>query len=134
MYVFKHALIQEAAYTSLLRRTRQHYHQWIAQALERQFAEVATVQPELLAHHYTEAGLVPEALPYWQRAGQQTAERSAHVEAIAHLNQGLRVLTTLPETRARDQQELTLRIDVGKSLSATKGWASPEAEVAYTRA
>lgn len=133
-YVFKHALIQEAAYTSLLRRTRQHYHQWIAQALERQFAEVATVQPELLAHHYTEAGLVQEALPYWQRAGQHAAERSAHVEAIAHLNQGLRVLTTLPETRERDQQEITLRIDLGKSLSATKGWASPEAEVAYTRA
>jgi TOMM system kinase/cyclase fusion protein len=133
-YVFKHALIQEAAYTSLLRRTRQHYHQWIAQALERQFAEVATVQPELLAHHYTEAGLVQEALPYWQRAGQQAAARSAHVEAIAHLNQGLRVLTTLPETRARDQQELTLHIDLGKSLIVTKGWASPEAEVAYTRA
>ncbi len=133
-YVFKHALIQEAAYTSLLRRTRQHYHQWIAQALERQFAEVATVQPELLAHHNTEAGLVQEALPYWQRAGQQAAERSAHTEAIAHLNQGLRVLTTLPETRERDQQELTLRIDLGKSLIATQGWASPEAEVAYTRA
>jgi predicted ATPase/class 3 adenylate cyclase len=133
-YVFKHALIQEVAYASLLRRTRQHYHQWIAQALERQFAEVATVQPEQLAHHYTEAGLVQEALPYWQRAGQQAAERSAHVEAIVHLNQGLRVLTTLPETRARDQQELTLRIDLGKSLSATTGWASPEAEVAYTRA
>jgi TOMM system kinase/cyclase fusion protein len=133
-YVFKHALIQEAAYASLLRRTRQHYHQWIAQALERQFAEVATVQPELLAHHYTEAGLVQEALPYWQRAGQQAAERSAHVEAIAHLNHGLRVLTTLPETRARDQQELTLRIDLGKSLIATTGWASPAAEVAYTRA
>jgi predicted ATPase/class 3 adenylate cyclase len=133
-YVFKHALIQEAAYTSLLRRTRQHYHQWIAQALERQFTEVATVQPELLAHHYTEAALVQEALPYWQRAGQQAAERSAHVEAIAHFNQGLRVLTTLPETRERDQQELTLRIDLGKSLTVTKGWASPEAEVAYTRA
>jgi predicted ATPase len=117
-YVFKHALIQEVAYASLLRRTRQHYHQWIAQALERQFAEVATVQPEQLAHHYTEAGLVQEALTYWQRAGQQAAERSAHVEAIVHLNQGLRVLTTLPETRARDQQELTLRIDLGKSLSA----------------
>jgi len=133
-YVFKHALIQGAAYASLLRRTRQHYHQWIAQALETQFTEVAMVQPELLAHHYTEAGLVQEALPYWQRAGQHAAERSAHVEAIAHLNQGLRVLTTLPETRERDQQELTLRIDLGKSLIATKGWASPEAEVTYTRA
>ena len=133
-YVFKHGLIQEAAYASLLRRTRQHYHQWIAQALETQFTEVAMVQPELLAHHYTEAGLVQEALPYWQRAGQHAAERSAHVEAIAHLNQGLRVLTTLPETRERDQQELTLRINLGKSLIATKGWASPAAEVAYTRA
>lgn len=133
-YVFKHALIQEAAYTSLLRRTRQHYHHWIAQALETQFAEVALGQPELVAHHYTEAGLCAPALPYWQRAGQQAAERSAYPEAMAHLNQGLRVLTTLPETRERDQQEITLRIDLGKSLTATKGWASPQAEVAYTRA
>jgi len=133
-YTFKHALIQDAAYQSLLRSTRQQYHQRIARVLEERFPEVTTTQPELLAHHYTEAGLVQEALPYWQRAGQQAAERSAHVEAIAHLNQGLRVLTTLPETRERDQQELTLRIDLGKSLIATKGWASPEAEVAYTRA
>ncbi|HSX81640.1 MAG TPA: adenylate/guanylate cyclase domain-containing protein, partial [Candidatus Saccharimonadia bacterium] len=133
-YLFKHALIQEAAYQSLLRSTRQQYHQRIARVLEERFPEVTTTQPELLAHHYTEAGLVQEAPPYWQRAGQQAAERSAHVEAIAHLNQGLRVLTTLPETRERDQQELTLRIDLGKSLIATKGWASPEAEVAYTRA
>jgi hypothetical protein len=76
-YVFKHALIQEAAYTSLLRRTRQRYHQWIAEALETQFSEVAMVQPELVAHHYTEAGLRAQALPYWQRAGQQARERSA---------------------------------------------------------
>jgi TOMM system kinase/cyclase fusion protein len=133
-YVFKHALIQEAAYTSLLRRTRQHYHQWIAQALERQFAEVAAVQPELVAHHYTEAGLVTDALPYWQRAGQQAAERSAHTEAIAHLSTGLKLLISLPDTPERTLQELILHLTLGPSLMATKGWAAPETEQAYTRA
>src|SRR5215510_15721372 len=91
-------------------------------------------EPELVAHHYTEANLPGQAVPYWQQAGQVAQARSAHHEAIAHLNQGLRVLTTLPETRERDQQELTLRIALGTSLGVTKGWAAPEAEVAYTRA
>lgn len=133
-YVFKHALIQEAAYTSLLRRTRQHYHQWIAQALETQFPEVATVHPELVAHHYTEAGLHAQALPYWHRAGRQAAERSAHTEVIAHLTKGLELLTTLPDVPERTQQELTLYLTLGPSLMATKGWAAPEVENAYTRA
>jgi predicted ATPase/class 3 adenylate cyclase len=133
-YLFKHALIQDAAYTSLLRSTRQRVHQQVARQLEAHFPKAVETEPELLAHHYTEANLLGQAVPYWQRAGQVAQGRSAHHEAIAHLNQGLRVLTTLPETRARDQQELPLRIDLGKSLIATKGWASPETEAAYTRA
>jgi TOMM system kinase/cyclase fusion protein len=133
-YVFKHVLIQEAAYASLLRRTRQHYHQWIAQALETEFPEVASVQPELVAHHYTAAGLPAQALPYWQRAGQQAAERSAHAEAIAHLTKGLELLARLPEAPERTQWELTLYLILGRSLMATRGWAAPEVEDAYTRA
>ena len=121
-YVFKHALIQEAAYTSLLRRTRQRYHQWIAEALETQFSEVAMVQPELVAHHYTEAGLRAQALPYWQRAGQQARERSAHAEAIAHLTKGLELLTTLPDTPERARQELSLHIALGATWPPRKVW------------
>ena len=91
-YVFKHALIQDAAYESLLKSTRQHYHQRIAQVLEAQFPETAGAQPELLAHHYTEAGLTRQAVDYWYKAGQRAIERSAHLEAITHLRQGLALL------------------------------------------
>ena len=89
-YFFKHVLIQEAAYQSLLRSTRQQYHRQIAQVLEERFPETCEEQPELLAHHYTEAGLQAPAVAYWQRAGQRAIERSAYVEAIAHLDKGLR--------------------------------------------
>ena len=81
VYQFKHALIQEAAYASLLRRTRQHYHQHIAQVLEAQFPDTVATQPELLAQHYTEAGRTEQAIPYWQRAGQHASDRSAYLEA-----------------------------------------------------
>ena len=88
-YLFKHALIQEAAYQSLLRSTRQQYHQRIAQVLEERFPEVVETQPELLAHHYTEAGLTDQAVDYWQRAGQRAGERSANQEAISQLTTGI---------------------------------------------
>src|SRR5262249_8489338 len=88
-YMFKQGLIQDAAAQSLLKSTRQQYHQRIAHVLEAQFPETAEAQPELLAHHYTEAGVGEHAIPYWQRAGQRANERSAHVEAISHLTKGL---------------------------------------------
>ena len=88
-WVFKHALIQDAAYQSLLRSKRQQIHQDIAQVLEKRFPDIAQTQPELVAHHYTEAGAREEALDYWKRAGQRAFERSANVEAIEHLSQGL---------------------------------------------
>ena len=110
MYVFKHALIQDAAYQSLLKRTRQQYHQHIAQVLEAQFPETVAMQPELLAHHYTEAGLGAPALDYWQRAGEQALQRSAHVEAISHLRKGLEVLQGLPTTPERLQHEMQLQL------------------------
>jgi class 3 adenylate cyclase len=125
-YLFKHALVQDAAYQSLLRSTRQQYHQRIAQVSEAQFLETATTQPELLAHHYTEAGLTAQAIPYWQRAGQRAVERSANLEAVAHLTKGLEVLTTLPDTPERAQQELVMQTTLGPALVAIKGQASPE--------
>jgi predicted ATPase len=133
-YVFKHALIQDAAYQSLLKSTRQQYHQRIAQVLAERFPEIVETQPELLAQHYTEAGLAQQAIPYWQRAGQRAAEHSAHAEAIGHFRQALAVLTLLPDTSARAQQELLLQRALGASLLATKGFAAPEVAHVYTRA
>ncbi len=133
-YRFKHVLIQEAANQSLLRSTRQRHHQRIAQVLEARFPELCETQPELLAHHYTEAGVIALAIPYWQQAGQRASERSAHVEAIAHLTRGLEVLNTLPDTPERTQQELVLQTTLGPALIATKGWAAPEVGKVYARA
>jgi class 3 adenylate cyclase/predicted ATPase len=133
-YLFKHALIQDAAYQSLLRSKRQQYHQRIAQVLEERFSEIRETQPELLAHHYTEAGLIAQAIPYWQQAGQRAVERSAHAEAIAHLTRGLELLTTLRDTPERVPQELLLQITLGVSLVASRGWAAPEVGKVYTRA
>jgi predicted ATPase len=133
-YLFKHALIQDAAYQSLLKGTRQKYHKQIANVLEERFPETKETQPELLAHHYTEAGLIAQALPYWQGAGQRAAQRSANIEAIAHLTKGLELLKTLPETPERAQQELALQITLNSPLIATKGYAAPEVERVCSRA
>jgi predicted ATPase len=133
-YVFKHALIQDAAYQSLLKSTRQQYHQRIAQVLEAQFPETAEAEPELLAHHYTEAGLTEKAVHYWYYAGQRAIERSAHMEAIAHLRQGLALLQMLPETLERTRREVDMLIALGASRIATKGHAAPEVGQTYTRA
>lgn len=133
-YQFRHALIQDTAYASLLRRTRQRYHRDIAQVLEGHFAETTETQPELLAHHYTEAGLTEQAIPYWQRAGERAAQRSANVEAIRHLSKGLELLATLPDTPERSQQELTLQVTLGPVLSATRGYTGPDVEHTYARA
>jgi TOMM system kinase/cyclase fusion protein len=133
-YVFKHALIQDAAYQSLLKSTRQRYHQRTAQVLEAQFPETVETQPELLAHHYTEAGLGAPAVPYWQTAGQRAAQRSAHQEAVGHLTKGMAVLQTLPDTPERTHQDLRLHVALGVSLMAVKGRAAPDVERVYTRA
>jgi predicted ATPase len=133
-YLFKHALIQDAAYQSLLKSTRQQYHQQIAQVLEEQFSETKETQPELLAHHYTEAGLIKQAIPYWQKAGQRAVQRSANVEAIAHLTKGLELLKTLPDTPERAQQELMLQVALSIPLMLTRGWAAPEVGRVHSRA
>jgi hypothetical protein len=133
-YMFKHALIQGAAYESLLKSTRQHYHQRIAHVLEAQFPAIVDQQPELLAYHCTGAGLTGKAVHYWQQAGQRAIKRSAHVEAINHLRTGLALLQTFPETLERVQREVDMLISLGASLTATKGYAAPEVGETYTRA
>ena len=133
-YMFKHALLQEAAYQSLLRSTRQQYHQRTAQVVAERFPDLAETQPELLAQHYTEAGLSALAIPYWQRAGEGALQRSAHVEAIAHLSRGLGLLETLPPTPERTRQEIVLYSALGGALMATRGYAAPEVEQAYRQA
>ncbi|NOT56629.1 MAG: AAA family ATPase [Deltaproteobacteria bacterium] len=133
-YFFKHALIQDTAYQSLLKSTRQQYHRQIAQVLQEQFPATTEAQPELLAHHYTEANLIEHAIPYWQQAGQKAVERSANVEAVAHLTRGLELLKALPGTPARAHQELTLQLALALPLTVTKGYGTPEVEAAATRA
>jgi predicted ATPase len=133
-YVFKHALIQDAAYESLLKSTRQQYHQRIVQVLEAQFPETAEAQPELVAHHCMDAGLTAQSVPYWHKAAQRAVERSAHLEAIAHLRQGLALLHTLPETPERTQRDVDMHIALGASLFATKGYGASEVEQTYSRA
>jgi len=134
VYTFKHVLIQEVAYQSLLHSARQHLHQRLAQALIEHFPALAATQPERLAHHYTEAGQHELAIAYWQRAGERAEARFAPMEAIAHLSRGLALLQALPETTARKQQELTLLIALGQPLRITKGNAAAEVEQTYARA
>jgi class 3 adenylate cyclase len=133
-YIFKHALIQDAAYQSLLKSTRQQLHQRIVQVLEARFPETAETQPELLAHHCTEAGLSAQAVPYWQRAGERALQRSANFEAVSHVTRGLEVLTALPETHERTHQELALQLTLGPALAATKSQQAPETARTYARA
>jgi class 3 adenylate cyclase/predicted ATPase len=133
-YTFKHALIQDAAYQSLLRSTRQQYHQQIAQVIEARFSVLVETQPELVAQHYTAAGCTKQAMVYWQRAGQLASDRSANLEAVSHLTIGIELLKTLPETPAHTQQALTLHTALGAALQIAKGHAAPEVEQAYTQA
>jgi predicted ATPase len=133
-YLFKHALIQDTAYQSLLKSRRQQLHQQIAQILAERFPETKDTQPELLAHHYTEAGLIEQAIPYWQKAGQKAASRSANSEASRHLTKGIELLKTLQSTPALFQQELILQTTLGPVLMAVKGYAAPEVGQAYARA
>ena len=125
-YSFKHALVQDTAYASLLRRARQGYHERIAKVLGQDFPETAETQPELLAHHYTEAGLGDSAVSYWLRAGDMANRRSAYSEAIAHVTQGLTVLRNLPGTAARADQEIRLHLALARSLMARNGIGAPQ--------
>jgi class 3 adenylate cyclase/predicted ATPase len=133
-YLFKHALVQEAAYGTLLRRTRQQLHARIAGVLETQSPELMDTQPELFAQHYAEAGLVEKSVAYWSKAGRRSVTRSAMVEAAAHFQRGLSQLLTLPDNFERQRQELEFCSALGAVLTAAKGYAAPETGDAYARA
>ncbi|MHA1571353.1 MAG: AAA family ATPase, partial [Alphaproteobacteria bacterium] len=131
-YTFKHALVQNAAYQLLLKPMRQDLHRQVAEMLESRFFEATQTQPEVLAHHYVEAGLAGKSVPYWYKAGQQAVERSANLEAIVHLTRGRALLTEQPASAERDVQELNFCLALGPALMSTKGLASAEAEEVYS--
>ncbi|MGE0826330.1 MAG: adenylate/guanylate cyclase domain-containing protein [Candidatus Binatia bacterium] len=133
-YFFKHALIQDTAYQSLLKSTRQYYHQQVARVLEERFPDIKANQLELLAHHYTEAGQIEQAIPYWQQAGERATQRSAHAEVVAHIMRGLELLQTLSDTPARAQHELLFQTTLGPALVAIRGYANADVGTAYMRA
>ena len=125
-YTFKHALVQDAAYDSLLKTRRQALHAKIARVLEEHFPATKNTEPELLAHHFTAAGETETAIGYWQKAGKLALKRLALNEAISHLNHGMELIGTLPQSPERDAKELDLRTPLGTAWLALKGWAAPE--------
>jgi class 3 adenylate cyclase/tetratricopeptide (TPR) repeat protein len=133
-YLFKHAMMRDAAYDGLLRRDRRRLHAAVASALERLSPAQARQEPELLAYHYTEADLVPQALKYWGIAALRAIQRSANLEAIVHTTKAFELLATLPDTRERRVHELGLRFLSGGALWAAKGFASLEVERTFLRA
>ncbi|MBL8295053.1 MAG: AAA family ATPase, partial [Bryobacterales bacterium] len=133
-YVFKHALIHDIAYESLLKSTRQQYHRTTAETMERDFPRIVESQPELLAQHYTAAGMVDRASRWLERAAQQAIEHSAYRESINYLNQALTLVKALPATEGRDKLELSLQIALGAPLIAARGYAAAEVENAFLRA
>ena len=134
VYTFKHALVQETAYGTLLRNARRQLHGRIAEALEAQFPELVDSQPELFARHYTEAGRAEKSVFYWGKAARRSAARSAMAEAAAQYQKGLDQLASLPDGVERQRQELEFYAALGAVLQAVKGFAAPETGHAYVRA
>jgi class 3 adenylate cyclase/tetratricopeptide (TPR) repeat protein len=134
VYSFKHVLVRDAAYASLLKNRRGHLHAAIANALEHQFPEIVQTQPETLARHLTEAGLFERAIEYWLQAGKNAALRSANIEAIAHLRRGIEATARLPEGEGRNRSELDLQLVLGPCLIAMHGPAESNALATFARA
>ena len=134
MYQFKHALIQDAAYESLLKSRRQQMHQKVASVLEDQFKEIANTQPELLAHHYTEAGQPIQAIPLWLQAGQQASQKNATAEAISHLEKGLGLLHHIKSDSDRNNFELDILLTLGGTFVVSHGFPHPKVKETFNRA
>jgi class 3 adenylate cyclase/tetratricopeptide (TPR) repeat protein len=132
-YMFKHALVQDAAYSTLLRSRRQQLHARIAAILESGFSKVVAAQPSVLAHHCTEARLTQKAIEYWLAAGRQAWGRSATAEAVTLLQRGLTLIPALPDDDWRRQMELDLRIVLGRALIMNRGWSGPDQDEVYSR-
>src|SRR5690242_1967934 len=126
VYTFKHALVQDAAYDSLLKRRRQELHAKIARVIGQRFPNITTTEPEVLAHHLTEASQIEAAIPLWQKSGELALKRMALTDAISHLNQVLELVGTPPGSSQRDITELRMRILLGTAQMGLKGWAAPE--------
>lgn len=133
-YRFQHALIREAAYHSLLKRTRQKYHQRISTLINEQFPQIVADNPEILAHHYTEAGNNEDALHHWLSAGRYAIQRSANTEAVAHLSKGIELIKKMPDSPQLNMRELSLQTNLGLATMMSTGYAAPEVEKAYARA
>jgi predicted ATPase len=133
-YLFKHSLVRDAAYGTLLRQTRRALHARIAETLQSQFADVAERQPELLARHCTEAGLIEKAAALWGKAGQRSLERSALVEATEQLARALTQIATLPATPTLRREQIKLQVALITPLMHVKGYAAPETKAAAERA
>jgi DNA-binding response OmpR family regulator/class 3 adenylate cyclase/predicted ATPase len=132
-YVFKHALVQDAAYATLLRSKRRRLHGRIARVLEEGFPEIVQTQPELIAHHFEQAGLAEQAINYLRKAGQRTIEQSANTEAIGHLTHALELLRSLTESAARARMALELEVMLGQAMIARHGYAAPETKQTLSR-
>lgn len=133
-YTFKHALVRDAAYESLLRSRRQELHARIAVVLEENDPDVLDRQPELIAHHLSEARLAERAVPYWQQAADAAAQRQAHQEAIVHCTRGLEMVRLLPDEAQREHYELQLLVRLGNSATSTRGYSAPEVGKSFYRA
>src|SRR5262249_25510890 len=134
VYTFKHALVQDVTYSTLLRGRRQQLHARITETLERQFHEIVVTQPQLMAQHCAEAGLADKAIGYSLKAGQQAVARSAMTEAIAQLRKGLKLIAAVADSHSQMQYELDLQMALGPALLATKGFAASEVGDTFARA
>jgi class 3 adenylate cyclase/tetratricopeptide (TPR) repeat protein len=133
IYSFKHALVRDAAYETLLRSRRQQLHGQIARTMVDKFPDIVVSQPEIVAHHFTEAGLVESAIEYWLKAGNLALGRSANA-AVGHLKRGLKQIPNIDDPMLRNKWELLLQTSLGNSLQATQGWSADSVKHAYTRA
>ena len=133
-YTFKHALVQDAAYSTLLRSRRQQIHARIAATLESKFPELISAQPALMAQHCAEADLVEKSIAHWVAAGQMSRKNCAMAEAVNQLQNGLDLLCKVSDTAVREERELDLQIALGQALIAMKGWSAPEVGAVFARA
>jgi class 3 adenylate cyclase/tetratricopeptide (TPR) repeat protein len=134
VYVFKHAMIQEAAYQSLLKSRRRQYHERIAHVFVEEFAHEAELHSEVVALHFTRAGEIYSAVTWWQKAGQRAFRHASYAEAIAHYEDGLRALESATDERRRNEAELSLQVELGYSLIPLRGWGAAETAEAFNRA
>ena len=133
-YRFKHALIQDTAYENLLKSRRLILHRRVGETLRDKFAGTAAAEPELLAYHFTQAGMPEAAIEWWGKAGERSLERSANAEAIAHFTEAIRLTQSLPAGSSRDERELALQLALGPALMAARGYGASEVEQTYARA